>query len=154
MKQNSDNKNMDKNFKLMLLSAVALIVLFTYTLYKSSSNIEGTGYYIGIVFLIVLLILSFVLRAKQDKIREYFKIGKTKEEPSNFDKELKKNYEQNVAIEQGVQAVKSNITFKDVAGIKEIKEELEEIVDFLNNPKKYQKFGVKLPKGVLLVGPP
>ena len=154
MKQNSNNKNMDKNFKLMLLSAIALIVLFTYTLYKSSSNIEGTGYYIGIVFLIILLILSFILRAKQEKIREYFKIGKTKEEPSNFDKELKKNYEQNVAIEQGVQSVKSNITFKDVAGIKEIKEELEEIVDFLNNPKKYQKFGVKLPKGVLLVGPP
>ena len=48
----------------------------------------------------------------------------------------------------------ANVTFKDVAGIKEIKEELEEIVDFLNNPKKYLEFGVKLPKGVLLVGPP
>ena len=48
----------------------------------------------------------------------------------------------------------SNITFKDIAGIKEIKEELEEIVDFLNEPQKYLQYGVKLPKGVLLVGPP
>ena len=45
--------------------------------------------------------------------------------------------------------MKSNLTFKDVAGIKEIKEELEEVVEFLNNPAKFQKFKVKLPKGVL-----
>ena len=53
-----------------------------------------------------------------------------------------------------VEAIHSNITFEDIAGIEEIKEELEEVVDFLNNPKKYQKFDVTLPKGVLLVGPP
>ncbi|MDY3113254.1 MAG: AAA family ATPase, partial [Helicobacter sp.] len=48
----------------------------------------------------------------------------------------------------------SNITFADVAGISEAKDELLEIVDYLKNPKKYQDFGVKLPKGVLLVGAP
>lgn len=48
----------------------------------------------------------------------------------------------------------SKVTFEDVAGIKEVKEELEEIIDFLKNPAKYQKFGTKLPKGVLLMGPP
>lgn len=46
------------------------------------------------------------------------------------------------------------VTFKDVAGLKEEKEELEEIVDFLKNPQKYTKVGARIPKGVLLVGPP
>ncbi len=45
-------------------------------------------------------------------------------------------------------------TFKDIAGIDEAVEELAEIVDFLKNPKKYQDIGAKIPKGVLLMGPP
>ncbi len=48
---------------------------------------------------------------------------------------------------------KQNITFKDVAGVEEAKKDLEEVVDFLKNPKKYQKMGARAPKGVLLVGP-
>ena len=48
----------------------------------------------------------------------------------------------------------SNVTFDDVAGISEVKEELVEIVDFLKNPEKYKAFGINLPRGVLLVGPP
>ncbi|MFA5080587.1 MAG: ATP-dependent zinc metalloprotease FtsH [Candidatus Paceibacterota bacterium] len=48
---------------------------------------------------------------------------------------------------------KEKITFKDVAGLKEEKEELKEIVDFLKNPNKYLKMGARIPKGVLLVGP-
>ncbi len=46
------------------------------------------------------------------------------------------------------------VTFDDVAGLKEEKEELEEVVDFLKNPKKYLEIGARIPKGVLLVGPP
>jgi len=45
-------------------------------------------------------------------------------------------------------------TFKDVAGVKEAKEELKEVVDFLKNPKKYLDIGAKIPKGVLLIGAP
>jgi len=47
---------------------------------------------------------------------------------------------------------KTKITFKDVAGLKEAKEELQEIVDFLKNPKKYLKMGARIPRGVLLLG--
>ena len=47
-----------------------------------------------------------------------------------------------------------NVTFKDVAGLVEEKEELEEVVDFLKNPAKYTSVGARIPKGVILVGPP
>ena len=53
-----------------------------------------------------------------------------------------------------VQAITSTVTFDDVAGIKDVKEELEEIIDFLKEPQKYRDLGIRLPKGVLLVGPP
>ena len=45
-------------------------------------------------------------------------------------------------------------TFKEVAGLTEEKEEVQELIDFLKNPKKFQKLGARIPKGVLLVGPP
>ncbi len=48
----------------------------------------------------------------------------------------------------------TGVTFKDVAGQNEAKESLQEVVDFLHNPKKYRDIGAKLPKGALLVGPP
>ncbi len=49
---------------------------------------------------------------------------------------------------------KTGVTFKDVAGQDEAKESLQEVVDFLHNPRKYTQIGAKLPKGALLVGPP
>src|SRR4051794_31520402 len=49
---------------------------------------------------------------------------------------------------------KNKITFKDVAGVEEAKDEVTELVEFLRDPKKFQKLGGRIPKGVLLVGPP
>lgn len=53
-----------------------------------------------------------------------------------------------------IKPVISSINFNDVAGVDEVKLELSELVDFLKNPKKYREFGVKMPKGVLMIGPP
>lgn len=157
MLQNSkDNKNNDKNIKLMILSGLVLVVLFFYTMYKSSSHVQSSTYYVGLIFLGILLILTLFARAYKRKIQEFIEKSR---KSSPFAQELEeqqskvpesKNNEINIEIE----IVQSDITFDDVAGIASIKEELEEVVDFLNSPKKYMKFDVKLPKGVLLVGPP
>ena len=49
---------------------------------------------------------------------------------------------------------RANVTFEDVAGVEEAKEEVAEIIEFLKNPKKFQRLGGRIPRGVLLVGPP
>ncbi len=158
MSRDSNKNILDKNFKLMGMSAIILLVLFLYTLYKSSDHIKSGSYYFGIIFLLLLIVFAIFARFKQEKIQKF--LNKEKGEGSTFSKELNRaqdNSRTNSKHEDfssNITAVTSNITFKDVAGISQTKGELEEIVDFLNNPKKYLKHGVKLPKGVLLVGPP
>jgi len=53
-----------------------------------------------------------------------------------------------------IQPIVSGITFRDVAGIKDAREELTEIIEFLRHPGRFMKLGIRLPKGVLLIGPP
>ena len=53
-----------------------------------------------------------------------------------------------------IEAIKTDVTFDDIGGIEDVKEELQEIIDFMKNPTKYKNFGARLPRGVLLVGPP
>lgn len=151
----SNRSNVDKNLRLMSISAIVLIVLFLYTITKSDNIIHGNSYYIGVGFLFVLLILTFTLQKYKDKIRQMVPKNKFSDELTV----AQENRTEEATIKQKdvdstISPTTSNITFKDVAGIAEIKEELEEVVDFLNNPKKYQKHGVSLPRGVLLVGPP
>jgi len=64
----------------------------------------------------------------------------------------------NIGLDLGqsspIEAIKSDVTFSDIGGIADVKIELEEIIDFMKNPKRYKSFGARMPKGVLLVGPP
>ena len=53
-----------------------------------------------------------------------------------------------------IEQTKSDVTFNDIGGISDVKVELEEIIDFMKNPKRYKSFGARMPRGVLLVGPP
>lgn len=53
-----------------------------------------------------------------------------------------------------IESIKSEITFDDIGGISDVKSELEEIIDFMKKPKRYKSFGARMPRGVLLVGPP
>ena len=53
-----------------------------------------------------------------------------------------------------VEGEKTGVSFADVAGCEEAKQELKEVIDFLKNPKRYKEIGAKIPKGILLVGPP
>ena len=153
MSQNSNNNKIDKNMKLMGLSAVVLLVLFLYTLYKSSDHIKTNSYYFGIIFLLFLLAFAIFAKFKQKNIQKFLNIDKNTN-TKTFSDELINVENKNEEINQNIIAVNSNVTFNDIAGISEVKGELEEIVEFLNEPSKYLKHGVKLPKGVLLVGPP
>jgi len=151
-----DQKAIDKNLKMMSISAIVLIVLFFYTLMRTDTPIEGSGYYVGVGFLFILLLLTFVMQKYKDKLRQRFNPdGKFSGEMEKAEEKYESGANQTkLAESSSISAITSNVTFKEVAGISSIKEELEEVVDFLNNPKKYKKYDVSLPKGVLLVGPP
>lgn len=96
--------------------------------------------------ILFLMIFAFILYLRKKDMQARSKMEEKRNKQQAFDIES--------FMSTPVKPVVSNITFKDVAGIKEVKEELAEIVDFLRNPSKYKNFGIKLPKGVLLVGPP
>ncbi len=53
-----------------------------------------------------------------------------------------------------IQSIKSDVKFSDIGGISDVKVELEEVIDFMKNPLRYKSFGARMPRGVLLVGPP
>jgi cell division protease FtsH len=104
-------------------------------------NPSDSGWFWGVLlqaflpFLLIGFLWFFIFRQAQGMNGQAMQFGKSR------------------AILQNKEDTKK-ITFKDVAGIEEAKEELYEIVDFLKSPKKYKDIGAKIPKGALLMGPP
>ncbi len=109
--------------------------------------------YLIYLFAILLFLLTFIITSQL--LQRYLE---TKNSLSTKERDPKRDLEHSYAYEgefqKRVLPVKSEVTFDDVAGIESVEDELKEIVDFLKEPKKYLDFGIKLPKGVLLVGPP
>jgi cell division protease FtsH len=102
---------------------------------RSESNLLATTLIGFLPILLFLVILYFIFRSQLKMAgRGAFNFGKSKARMMARDK--------------------NKITFKDVAGVEEAKEEVSELVDFLKDPKKFQKLGGRIPKGVLMVGPP
>ncbi|MDQ7046852.1 MAG: ATP-dependent metallopeptidase FtsH/Yme1/Tma family protein [Sulfurovum sp.] len=104
---------------------------------------EENSYVYDISFLLILLagfmlLFRFMKQNRLEQLKHIKSANKSSDEPRN----------------ESIQALTSTVTFEDVAGIKDVKEELEEIIDFLKEPQKYRDFDIRLPKGVLLIGPP
>ncbi len=107
-----------------------------YTTKEPSSTGDTIGF-LASMFVPALLILGFfffMMRQAQGQNNQAMSFGKSKARIAGNDK--------------------SKVVFKDIAGNEEAKEDLEEVVDFLKSPKKFEAVGAKIPKGVLLVGSP
>lgn len=97
--------------------------------------------FIWILFFIFLIFAFFGFKFIKNRVKKDTKNSSPQDDLSSM-------------ITSSITPSISNVMFKDVAGIDEVKVELMEIVDFLKNPKAYKDFGIKMPKGVLMVGPP
>ncbi|MGB7209435.1 MAG: ATP-dependent zinc metalloprotease FtsH [Pyrinomonadaceae bacterium] len=98
---------------------------------------SGLGWLVlinALPFLLLIGFLAFTLRQMQAGGNKALSFGKSKAKLLNNQQK--------------------RVTFKDVAGVEEPKEELQEIIEFLKDPQKFQKLGGKIPKGVLMMGPP
>jgi cell division protease FtsH len=101
---------------------------------------DGTGFLLGLYMLVPLLLMAgfwMTLRRARDPLGGTGFLG-------SFSKSPAKRYS----------ATDKQVTFADVAGLEGVKEDLKEIVEFLKDPKKFQRLGGRVPKGVLLMGPP
>jgi len=105
---------------------------------------EENPYIADIITITVFALMIFYLlrwarknrELKEQQINEQMQIVSELQKPAN------------------IRPIISDVNFSDVAGIDDVKEELEEVIDFLKQPQKYRNFGIRMPRGMLLVGPP
>lgn len=125
---------MKKNTQLILL-AISLIINILFGIFLANRKNNYISY---LIISVTLLIIGYLLYKRNAKnISEML--------PVNYKNELQKEKDSNV---------KMGITFRDVAGLDEVIDELKIIIDFMNNTDKYIKMGAKIPKGILFYGPP
>jgi len=113
-----------------------------FTKYPVEVRTDNSDFYDLLSLLVIIAAFGFLYRLMQQNRLQQLKHIKAASKADD------------TPVNDPVQALTSNVTFEDVAGIKDVKEELEEIIDFLKEPQKYRDLDIRLPKGVLLVGPP
>ena len=124
------------------LEAIDKEILFAkYPVHYNEESSETMDMILFVVLLTVMFYILYIMRESRQKQENF--INKQQAEMADH----------NVG-KLNIVAQRSNINFSDVAGIEDVKEELEEVIDFLRYPAKYREFDIRLPKGVLLVGPP
>ena len=107
--------------------------------YTSTTPPDNSGYYMFFSIFVSILILFFFWRMMRRTNEQMMGGGL-----HGFTKSPMRRYDPTGKV----------VTFKDVAGLENVKKELEEVIDFLKNPGKYEKMGARVPKGTLLFGPP
>jgi len=131
-------KTADNNYKIYK-DAINKTAFFT----KYPVEVTSDSSYLYDILSLVILLAAFGL------LYRFMKQGRLQQL-----KQVRASRVDDNTVYEPVQALTSSVTFADVAGIKDVKEELEEIIDFLKEPQKYRNLDIRLPKGVLLVGPP
>ena len=97
-----------------------------------------------VIFVIVIFLMLYLFMTRRNRSDEVV-VVKSSEGTVQHSAE---------AVTERIEPIISNVTFRDVAGMEDTKTELKELVDFLKNPSNYTKIDIRLPKGVLLAGPP
>ncbi len=108
---------------------------------NNQKEIASDGEFLLSFLIIGIVFILFIANRRQRQLQQ-------------IHEQKNKSFELETFMPAPIQPSASSVNFSDIAGIENVKEELTEIVDFLKRPEKYKGYGIKLPKGVLLVGPP